>query len=74
MPGSVQPKNHSQKEKLIDQTELDIEIEQVKAELKAMNEEAQKYNTPEHYAKYGKLQRQIVQKEKVLSIMVKENL
>ena len=38
-----------------------------------MKAEAEKFNTPDTYAKYGKLQRQIVQKEKVLAIMMKEN-
>jgi hypothetical protein len=38
-----------------------------------MKEEAERNNTPDTYAKYGKLQRQIVQKEKVLAIMVKES-
>ena len=38
-----------------------------------MNQEAEKYNNPEAFAKYGKMQRQIVQKEKVLKIMTEEN-
>ena len=38
-------------------TELDIEISNVKNELKEMQKEAEKFNTPETYAKYGKLQR-----------------
>ena len=54
-------------------SELDLEIEQVKKELAEMKAEAEKVNTPDTYAKYGKLQRQIVQKEKVLALMVKEN-
>ena len=37
-----------------------------------MQAEAEKYNNPDTYSKYGKIQRQIVQKEKVLAIMVKE--
>ena len=37
-----------------------------------MLKEAESFNTPDTYAKYGKIQRQIVQKEKVLAIMVKE--
>ena len=37
-----------------------------------MQRETEKYNNPDTYAKFGKLQRQIVQKEKVLAIMVKE--
>ena len=41
-------------------TELEMEIEEVKKELHSMNQEAQKYNTPELYTKYAKLQRQIV--------------
>lgn len=35
--------------------------------------EAEKFNNPDTYAKYGKIQRQIVQKEKVLQIMLKES-
>ncbi len=38
-----------------------------------MIEEAEKYNNPDNYSKYGKIQRKIVQKEKVLQIMVKES-
>ena len=38
-----------------------------------MKDDASKFNTPETYAKFGKIQRQIVQKEKVLMIMVKES-
>ena len=44
----------------------------MRRELKDMVEEAERYNNPDTYAKYGKIQRQIVQKEKVLQIMLKE--
>lgn len=54
-------------------SELEREIVAVKRELKDLQEEAEKYNSPENYAKYGKLQRQIVQKEKVLKLLEQEN-
>ena len=37
-----------------------------------MVKEAEKYNNPDDFAKHGKLQRQIIQKEKVLKIMKNE--
>ena len=54
-------------------TDLEIEIDKVKDELRSMILESEQYNNPEHFAKYGKIQRQIVQKDKVLNIMMKEN-
>ena len=54
-------------------SELDGEITSVRRELAEMRAEAEKLNNPDTYAKYGKLQRQIVQKEKVLAIMMKES-
>lgn len=54
-------------------SDLQREIVAVKRELKELQDEAEKYNNPENYAKYGKLQRQIVQKERVLKMLEKEN-
>ena len=50
-------------------SETEREIEQVKRELQEMVKEADKYNNPEQYTKYAKMQRQIIQKQKVLQIM-----
>ena len=61
-----------QKRVEIEKTELEREVDTVRRELKDMVEEAERYNNPDTYAKYGKIQRQIVQKEKVLQIMLKE--
>lgn len=54
-------------------TEMEREIVAVKRELKELSDEAERFNNPENYAKYGKLQRQIVQKERVLKMLEKEN-
>ena len=58
----------------VEKTELEREVDTVRRELKEMQDEAESYNNPDTYARYGKIQRQIVQKEKVLQIMVKEAL
>ena len=58
----------------VEKTELEREVDTVRRELKEMQDEAERYNNPDTYARYGKIQRQIVQKEKVLQIMVKEAL
>ena len=63
-----------QKRAEVEKTELEREVDTVRRELKEMQDEAERYNNPDTYAKYGKIQRQIVQKEKVLQIMVKEAL
>jgi hypothetical protein len=49
-------------------------VDTVRRELKEMQDEAERYNNPDTYARYGKIQRQIVQKEKVLQIMVKAKI
>lgn len=43
-------------------SELEKEILAVKNELKELIVESEKFNNPENYTKYAKMQRQIVQK------------
>ncbi len=40
-----------------EKSDLEIEIDTVKNELKSMIIESEKYNNPEHFAKYAKIQR-----------------
>jgi len=49
-----------------EKSELENEVEEVRKELQSLIDESEQYNNPESFVKYGKLQRQIVQKQKVL--------
>ncbi len=44
---------HSQAEK----SELERDVDSVKQEMRQMIQDAEKFNNPENYAKYGKIQR-----------------
>mgnify|MGYP000663060807 CR=1 FL=1 len=50
----------------------EIAVETLQAEIEAMNKECVLYNNPENYAKYGKLQRQLLKKEKDLKNLVEQ--
>ena len=49
-----------------------IEYDEAQKKIDEMKKESEKYSTPENYAKYGKMQRQIVKLEKALPALKKK--